>query len=272
VSTGTPQGCCLSPKLFSLYTHDCTSPDSNIIIIKYADDTTVLGLIREGDESAYRDLVHSITIYGEDNDLVLNVEKTKEVILDYRRKAPPHQPLIINGTVVERTDCHRFLGLQITNSLSWKKNTVATVKKAQQRLYFIRMLKNAGLKRRTLTQAYRGLVESILTSGLTAWFGNTTIKEKKMLQRVINTAGKIIGCNLPSMDTIYEQRCRRRVTKIIRDRHHPAPGLIQCVDSGHNLRRRRPESIHAHTTRFHNSFFPTAIRMLAKDIREGRLD
>ncbi|KAK7939451.1 hypothetical protein WMY93_002777 [Mugilogobius chulae] len=48
LSTGSPQGCCLSPKLFTLYTHDCVSKHNNTIIIKYADDTTILVLSEGG--------------------------------------------------------------------------------------------------------------------------------------------------------------------------------------------------------------------------------
>ncbi len=50
VSTGAPQGCVLSLLLFSLYTNDCTSGDHSVKLLKYADDTTVIGLIRDGDE------------------------------------------------------------------------------------------------------------------------------------------------------------------------------------------------------------------------------
>ena len=88
VSTGTPQGCCLSPKLYSLYTHDCVSTQKSNIIIKYADDTTILGLIKGGNESMYREQVNNIITYGEENDLVFNVEKTKEVIMDFRHCNP----------------------------------------------------------------------------------------------------------------------------------------------------------------------------------------
>lgn len=111
VSTGTPQGCCLSPKLFTLYTHDCVSTQDRSLVIKYANDMTILGLIKGGDETGYRELVNDIMVYGEENDLFLNVDKTRELVIDFRKKSPLLQPLTIKGTVVERADSHKFLGL-----------------------------------------------------------------------------------------------------------------------------------------------------------------
>ncbi|KAK3565404.1 hypothetical protein QTP86_007938 [Hemibagrus guttatus] len=45
LNTGAPQGCVLSPLLFTLLTHDCATMHSSNHIIKFADDTTVVGLI-----------------------------------------------------------------------------------------------------------------------------------------------------------------------------------------------------------------------------------
>ena len=53
VSTGSPQGCVLSPLLFSLLTHDCTAKFISNHILKFADDTTVVGLISNNNEYAY---------------------------------------------------------------------------------------------------------------------------------------------------------------------------------------------------------------------------
>ncbi|KAF7643445.1 hypothetical protein LDENG_00239250 [Lucifuga dentata] len=61
LSTSSPQGCVLSPLLYSLYTYDCSPAFSTNSIIKFADDTTVIGLISGGDESAYRQEVQTLS-------------------------------------------------------------------------------------------------------------------------------------------------------------------------------------------------------------------
>ena len=52
--------------------------------------TTVVGLIHNN-ETAYREEVKDLVMWCQDNNLSLNVIKTKELIVDYRKKrtAPP---------------------------------------------------------------------------------------------------------------------------------------------------------------------------------------
>ena len=68
----------LSP-LQSLFTHDCMARHDSNIIIKFADDTTLVGLITDNDETAYREEVRDLTVWCKDYNLSLNVIKTKEM-------------------------------------------------------------------------------------------------------------------------------------------------------------------------------------------------
>ncbi|KAK3572691.1 hypothetical protein QTP86_004149 [Hemibagrus guttatus] len=184
-------------------------------IIKFADDTTVVGLIRKNDESAYREEVQQLTAWCKANNLSLNVEKMKEMVVDFRRVQSDHSPLNIDGSNVEIVKSSKFLGVHLAEDLIWSLNTSSITKKAQQRLYFLRRLRKAHLPPSILTTFYRGTIESILRSCITAWFGNCTVSDRKTLQQIVRTAEKIIRVSLPSITDIYSTRCIRKANSIV---------------------------------------------------------
>ncbi len=257
LSTGAPQGCVLSPLLFTLLTHDCTAKFSSNHIIKFADDTSVVGLISNTDETHYREEVAQLAEWCGANNLSLNVEKTKEVVMDFRRNPVDHPPLTIDTSTVERVSSAKFLGVHITEDLTWTTNTKSISKKAQQRLHFLRRLKRASLPPPILTTFYRGTIESVLTSCITVWYGNCCAADRKTLQRTVNTAAKIIGAPLPSILDIFLTRCSSKAKSIVEDPTHPSHSLFQLLPSG-----RRYQSIRARSARLLNSFFPQAVRAL----------
>ncbi|KAI5628809.1 gastrula zinc finger protein XlCGF28.1-like [Silurus asotus] len=208
--TGAPQGCVLSPLLFTLLTQDCVAMHSSNHIIKFAKYTTVVGLISTNDESAYREEVQRLTAWCGANNLSLNVDKTKEIVVDFSRAQSNHSPLIIDGFSVEIVKSTKFLGVHLADNLTWSLNTNSITKKAQQHLYFLRRLWKAHLPPPILTMFYRGTIESILGSCITAWFGNCTVSDRKTLQRIVRTAEKIISVSIPFIMDIYTTRCIRK--------------------------------------------------------------
>ncbi len=117
--------------------------------MKFADDTTIIGWISNNDEFSYREEIIHLAKCTESN-LLLNVSKTKELIVDFRKKeAKTHNPVYINGAEVEQVSSFKFLGINITENLSWTSHISVVVKIA-----FLRKLKKAKFSRQVLVSFY----------------------------------------------------------------------------------------------------------------------
>ena len=45
---------------------------------------------------------------------------------------------------------------------------------------------------------------------MTAWYGNCSASDRKVLQRVVLTAQYITGAKLPDIEDLYTRQCQRK--------------------------------------------------------------
>ena len=62
----------------------------------------MVGLITNNDETAYREEVRALGVWCQENNLTLNVNKTKEMIVDFRKQQREDPPIHIDGTCADQ--------------------------------------------------------------------------------------------------------------------------------------------------------------------------
>ncbi|TWW56179.1 RNA-directed DNA polymerase from mobile element jockey [Takifugu flavidus] len=179
-STGVPQGTVLAPFLFTLYTTDFSHSTSSCHLQKFSDDSAAVGLIADGDDTEYRELIQGFVDWSLRNNLQINAGKTKELVVDFRRRNNP-LPAAVNilGTDVDVVESYKYLGVHLNNNLDWTHNTDALVKKGNNRLFLLRRLRSFGVQGPLLRTFYDSVVGSAIFCGIVCWSSSITDRDRR---------------------------------------------------------------------------------------------
>ena len=161
------------------------------------------GMILNDNFINYTQEVISFVDWCDSNHLVLNVTKTKETVIDFRKQTKA------------------YLGIALDYKLTWKQNTDSIVKKTKPRLYCFRKLQTFNVHNTLLQLFYTSIISSTLTFGLACWGGNLLKHKREKLNRIIKTASVVIGKEQEDIGTIHEHRTLMKLKKILNDKTHP---------------------------------------------------
>ena len=137
VTSGVPQGTVLGPLLFLLFINDLPSvidPDTRCRL--FADDCLVYREIRSLQDQLQlqKDLDH-LEQWSKQWGMAFNAKKCSVMTIS---RSQPLKMYQLNNTILAQVDCCTYLGITISNQLSWTEQATACAKKANARLGFLR--------------------------------------------------------------------------------------------------------------------------------------
>ena len=236
----------------------CRSNRAARSIIKYADDTVIVSLLH-GKEASHGPIVAEFTDWCDKSYLQLNVTKTKDMAIDFRKHPQAQMPTDIKGQILETVDKYKYRGTIFDNKLTFEANCEAVFKKANQHLYCLRKLSYLHIDRTLLTIFYCAFIESILSFCLVCWFSNLSLKKKNSLKQIVRWSSRLIGEPQLNPEALYTRQLQRIAGSILRDGSRPLHKEFRLLPSG-----RRYKLPACKTKRFRESFVPSAIREINK--------
>ena len=106
-NAGARQGTVLAPFMFSLYTADCRSTDESCPLVKFADDTELVGKKISNDEDAlYHKQTENFVNWCDKKYSYLKVSQTKEMCFDFRKNQRCLKP--VSECFQNERDVHWF--------------------------------------------------------------------------------------------------------------------------------------------------------------------
>ena len=202
VFCGVPQGSILGPLLFLLIFNDATKSISTCKMLMYADDTVLfysgkdLVDIQKNLENDFKSLCN----WFEVNELIINTKagKTETMVFGTAKKLNKidNHPLEIKhkDKVINHTSTYKYLGLNLTSTLSMNEQLRSSLKKASTRINLLKKMKFY-IDTKTAALIYQSMILPILTFCPLTMYGSTPQYIKDKTIALEDRAERIIGGN-----------------------------------------------------------------------------
>ena len=100
--------------------------------------------------------------------------------------------IVIDGNIVETVEYAKFLGVSLSNDLSWNRHVDCIVKKAAKRVYMLYQLNRAGISQLDLVTVYISVVRPVIEYACPVWHTNLPKYLSDSIELIQNRALKSI--------------------------------------------------------------------------------
>lgn len=144
IKTGVPQGSVLGPILFTLYVNDLPSAVTCDRVVMYADDTCFISAANNQFElqNKVQSSIDEFSSWCHDNSLCLNANKSQYMVFHTSQgnNKDANLSLMSNNSLLAVTHSSNFLGITITDTLSWAQHVSNLSTKLAHSLFALRKI------------------------------------------------------------------------------------------------------------------------------------
>ena len=209
---GVPQGTLLGPVTFLIHINDLRTTSK---YVKYVDDTSIWEACNIiGSDSKLQASANEVVSWCHTNKMLLNTDKTKTMSIKFSKRNTGFDPIIINGVEIEDVQVFKLLGVKINNKLTWDDHIHYITQKASQRLYFLVLLRRAGIPSGSIVAVYTSIIRSLLEYAIEIWHPGLTKAHSRTLEHIQKRAMNIAYNGYPYAEALQlagiEKLCVRR--------------------------------------------------------------
>lgn len=259
VLRGVPQGSVLGPPLFCVFSSSFCATLSEVTVVKYADDTTLVVPLPSSSEENIRSKIdfetQNMKIWCCDNKMKLNLSKSKCLLITRRDIGE------VNLSI-ERATNVKLLGMHINHRLNWSTHVDYLRRTCGRRLHLLRRLRSL-VPQNDLLRIYQAIIRSLLEYASPLFIG-VNKKHTKILQLMQKRALRIISAGKDeayTADSLHDRRTQlslRLWRAIERDEAH----ILRPILPGKFSRSGHYVLPSYRTNTYGDTFFPFFARLL----------